>query len=96
MWGDFLDKLDQNIFKIWRSRCCQLHKPVVRLWDSEILKKNILERWVFGFLNTLLNIGSTLHCSIGNDICFMFVSALKLVYFSDLLGFKSMHIFVCK
>ena len=24
------------------------------------------------------------------------VSVLKLVYFLDLLGFKSMHIFVCK
>ena len=35
----------------------------------------------------------TLDCSIGNDICFSFVSALKLVYFSDLLGFESMHIF---
>ena len=41
-----------------------------------------------GICITVLNIGPSLHCSIGNKIVFWFVSALKLVYFSDLLGFK--------
>ena len=61
---------------------------ILNIWDSEMLKENVWERSVFAFQNTLLNIGPTLHCSIGNDIFFRFVSALKLVYFSDFLGFK--------
>ena len=40
------------------------------VWDSEMLKWNISERRVFAFQNTLLNIGPTLNCCIGNDIFF--------------------------
>ena len=39
-------------------------------------------------LNTLLNIGLILRCIIGNDVFFRFLSASKLVYFSDLLVFN--------
>ena len=46
------------------------------------------DRCVFASQNKLLNIGPTLHCSTGNVNFSLFVSALKLVYFSDLLGFK--------
>ena len=47
----------------------------------------------FHFQITPLNIGPILHCRIGNDTLFRFVSA-KLVYFSDLLDFK--YAYLCK
>ena len=72
----------------WNWNICHTVVIFEYVWDSEILKLNILERWVIAFLNRLLNIRPTLHCSIGNDI-FRIVSALKLVSFSDLLGSKS-------
>ena len=53
------------------------------------------ENGPLAFQNTLLNIGPTPHCNIGNCMFFRFVSVLKLAYFSDLLGFKYV-IFVCK
>ena len=65
---------------------------ILNVWDSEILKQNISVTWVFAFQNTLLNIGHALHCNVGNDIFFMFVSAMILVHFSDLLGFKYAHL----
>ena len=45
-------------------------------------------RWLFEFQNTLINIGPTLYCTIGNDIFLWCVSALKLVsLLFGLIGF---------
>ena len=39
---------------------------------------------------------SKIHCLTLDLLCTAVISALKLFYFSDLLDFESMHIFVCK
>ena len=71
---------------LWTSKI-RKWKQFKAAWEIFRLNQTI-ERLLFAFQNTLLNIGPTLHCSIGNYIFFRFVSALKLVKFSDLLGFK--------
>ena len=40
------------------------------IWDLEMLKWNISERWIFAFQSALLNIGPPLHYSNGNDTFF--------------------------
>ena len=57
--------------------------------------KKYVRKTSFEFQNTLLNIGPTLCYSIESNIFFRFISSLKLVYFSDFLGFKY-HNCVCK
>ena len=55
---------------------------IQKYWNKIIQKISI------SILKYTLNIASTLHSRVENDIFFKFVSAFKLVHFSDLLRFK--------
>ena len=62
---------------------------ILNMFEIQIYRNKISQKdgYLHSKLHCLLNIGPTLHCSIGDDNIFRFASALKLVCFFRFLEF---------